>query len=151
MVTFPWTGQKLKVHSRVKLKNLTKKYLDGGVGLIALLGQVVCLSGKIILWTFSKGEHPLQSIMKKKIRDLSRKKWGVADSSWVFNPSRMVIQNKASARTLLGKHGAGMDRDKGIIQKRELCNTDDLGIQPLWTPSKIHHSEKIVCCSMQPE
>jgi hypothetical protein len=60
---------------------LFKPISEGGVGLISLKAQVECLSAKIILWIIHEVDHPLKSILRRRIKNLSRKQFGVEDFS----------------------------------------------------------------------
>jgi hypothetical protein len=116
MVRFLWAGQKYKAHPRVRLDNLIKRPAKGGVGLISLRAQVKSFAGKIILWTMSKGDHPLQVILRRRLRDMSQVRWGVHDFLWVFNPGRLTsMERQLQGESLWGNIIGAWTETKGLI------------------------------------
>lgn len=124
IVSFLWARQKDSALNRVNLETLFCSKQEGGVGLISLIAQVYSLAARFILWVLLEGDHPLQVIMRRRIRELSERKWGIADYLWIWNEFR-TIPLKGSV--ILQNLCRGWNRSKKCIEFRPLRNESEIG------------------------
>lgn len=61
---------------RVDFDMIQKPKARGGLGLISNKAQMIALAGKTMLWTIQEGDHTLQWIYRKKLGQMSLKRWG---------------------------------------------------------------------------
>lgn len=73
---------------RVDWETMKKAKLEGGMGLISIKGHMVALIAKAMLEIPIDGDSSLQHILRAKIGNLSLRKWGRNDYSWLIDPSR---------------------------------------------------------------
>jgi hypothetical protein len=96
MANFIWAGQKEYSAPKVDLQTLYKPKKEGGIGLISIRALVKCMLVRFLLWAMAEGSHSLQLILRHRIRELSYKKWGVKDFSWMFNACCTLKQQGSS-------------------------------------------------------
>lgn len=85
---FIWSGMVDHLKPMVDYNTLVSPKDKGGMGLISIKGQTMALVAKVILLVVEEGEHTLQCIVREKISDLSKHKWGQRDYSWLVNNCR---------------------------------------------------------------
>lgn len=71
---------------RVDYDTLLRMLAEGGLVLISIKAPTIAMAGKNILWTVAVGDHTLQWILRAKIVDLSERRWGCRDFSWLVSP-----------------------------------------------------------------
>lgn len=71
---FVWEGR-----SRVCRNTSTQSKANGGLGLIMIYEQYRVIAGNLIIWVLGPEPHPLRSILRSHIHDLSFRKWGISD------------------------------------------------------------------------
>jgi hypothetical protein len=113
---------------RVDLDTLHKSKKEGGLGLISVSNQVKCLLAKFILWVIVEGTHPLQLIIRYKLQELSYKKWGMKDLSWVFNTCNAFRQQGSR---VWNNMIAAWSKIKKCTQLQELKNEEVVRALPL--------------------
>jgi hypothetical protein len=89
------------------------------------------------------GSHPLQIILHYQIRELSFRKWGVKDYSWMFNACRN-IQTEGSGLWL--NMVKAWNRASRCTILQELVHGEDASDLPIWTPSLVHLNVKETGC-----
>lgn len=77
---YVWSGR-----PRVDRNTISQCKARGGLGLLSVTEQYHAMSGSLMLWTLGPEIHPLRLILLSHIRDLCKRKWGVADLSWVLS------------------------------------------------------------------
>lgn len=93
---FIWTGR-----SRVTRLVTTLPKSEGGLGLISIIDQHKALSGSIMIWVTLPGPHPLRCILQVHISQLSTKRWGTSDLSWlVTNCGHLQTKGSSTWRGL---------------------------------------------------
>lgn len=86
IVKFIWRGQNPAGRARVNINTLTKPRNMGGLGLISIPHQVRALAGGFFTWAIKAGDHPLRRLLQHRIRELSVKRWGSYDFTWIYAP-----------------------------------------------------------------
>jgi hypothetical protein len=99
------------------------------------------LSGTILLWAIGEGNHPLQLILRSKIRQMSFDRWGQRDYTWVFKPCRM---RKISGSPVWQNMVCAWGDAKDLLEFRELYNEDDVLNQPVWRPSLVQKDDSLI-------
>lgn len=140
---FIWDGKEGKYRPRVAFELICLPKSRGGLGLIHLSKQTAALAAKIIIWALSSGTHTLQIIIRGKIKELSTRKWGLNDYSWIWNPcstmpreSSTVWKNICSAWNSIKKN----------LAPAVPSNRLDRRNSPLWTPHTVTINMKKTGC-----
>lgn len=97
-----------------------------------------------MMWILGPGERPLQLILRSHIYDLSARKWGVHDLTWIVS-------------------GGGSNNSRGSEPWRNICkawgklkpmltsqtprNLMEWQALPLWRPHCNHRNQKLALCS----
>lgn len=74
---FVWGGR-----PRVARNTITQPVGKGGLGLLLIMEQYRSMVGNIFIWVLGMEFHPLRWILGSHIRDLSLKRWEIADLTW---------------------------------------------------------------------
>lgn len=138
---FVWNGR-----SRVNRKTSTQCKITGGLGLIVIIEQYRAIAGNLVIWTLGQETHPLRLILCAHLQEMSRRKWGFEDFSWLVSPG-------------------GSKRARGSAVWRNIClawsslkpfltnvaprNQEEWGHLPLWSPHKNRILPTAVRCNTQ--
>lgn len=128
---FTWSGKETKLRTRVNCCIITRAKDRGGLTLNSFRAHTTAIAGKFILWTVGEGDTTLQAILRGKIADLSKRRWGRRDFSWLISHDNIrpigeshVWNNFAIQWISLKKH----------VQPRLLANWSERLMILLWTP-----------------
>lgn len=82
---FFWSGQEISNKPRVDFQTILKLKRDGGLGLISIEAFTIARAGLDILWVTQEGDHPLQCMYRVKLGELSLRRCGTDDYSWMLS------------------------------------------------------------------
>jgi hypothetical protein len=91
----------------------------------------------------TEGSHPLQIILSFWIRELSFRKWGVRDFTWMFNACQNIQTEGSGVWINMIKAWNGASRCTTL---QELVQGKDISGLPIWTPSVIHLDARETGC-----
>lgn len=94
------------------------------------------------------GDHPLRSILRGYIGEVSQRRWGLADLSWVVTSSGWMKMEGSGTWNNICKGWQGL---KVHIMPRKPVNMAEWRELPLWRPHVNHHSSRQVKCSTRPQ
>lgn len=78
---FVWNGR-----NRVARATVTLEKTEGGLGQIDIAAQYRALTCLLIIWVTMPRTHPLREILRGHIGQMSHRRWGTADLSWIVSP-----------------------------------------------------------------
>lgn len=85
--SFVWAGR-----PRVDRNTISQTRSRGGLGLISVANQYRAMIGNLIsnlmVWIVGPETHPLRTILQSHMCDLSMRKWGVSDLTWLVTKGR---------------------------------------------------------------
>lgn len=87
---FVWSGQEMGKKARVDYETMKRSLADGELVLLSIEEQTTALAIKLVLWIVQVGDHTAQCILKAKFGELSLRKWGKEDFSWLMAPGRTL-------------------------------------------------------------
>lgn len=95
-------------------------------------------------WILGPGDHPLRLILQSHIADLSRRKWGIQDMSW-------IVTQGGSSESLGSPPWQNICRAwsslKPFLRKSQPRNVDEWRLLPLWRPHHQHIAATKVQCN----
>lgn len=143
IIHFLWAEAMDTMRHRVKLNTITMPNLQGGLGVISLREQVRALISKIILWALAASNRPLLIILRGYIRQMSMKKWGCKDYSWVVVPCETLPTSQASH--LLTNLCKFWNKSKKLIQHKERACMEEIKAWSLQVAGPAHIDKKVGC------
>lgn len=138
---YVWAGR-----SRVDRNTLSQGKAKGGLGLLSIMEQYRAMSGNLMLWTLGPDDHPLRVILRSHIHDLSRRKWGNSDLSWVVTKGGSSESLGSPPWRNICKAWSSL---KPFLRKLEPRNSEEWQQLPLRRPHYQHQSEARVQCLTQ--
>jgi hypothetical protein len=130
MVNFIWAGQKEYRQLQVDAVTLTNSKKEGGIGLTNVRDQVKCMLVRCLIWAISDGSHPLQIILRHRIRELSFRKWGVKDYSWLYNACQTLKQQGSKLWQNIVQAWSQVSKCTALCGLKQAA---DISTLPLWT------------------
>lgn len=123
---FVWAGR-----SRVCQATATQYKSRGGLGLIMITEQYRAIAGNLFMWVLGQETHPLRHILSSHLWDLSQRKWGVADFTWVVS--------KGGGKKSLGSPVwrnicLAWSSLKSLLTEATPRNAEEWGLLPVWCP-----------------
>lgn len=103
IVDFMWSGQDTARRHRVSYAAICRPILHGGLGVISVRQQAIAKAGMTMLWVPQEGEDTLKCILREKVADLSERRWGTRDYSWLLVPCRTLPHDESALWTNLCK------------------------------------------------
>jgi hypothetical protein len=87
---FIWGGARTTARHRVDLHTICRPKMEGGLGLLAIPTQTASLSARFMLWAVHEDKQPnlLRDILRHYLREMSAKKWGTHDFTWLLEGVR---------------------------------------------------------------
>lgn len=119
---------------------------QGGLGLLLILEQYCAMAGNIIVWTLGQEQHPHRIIFGAHLRELSLRKWGYTDYTWVVTRGG-THQSRGSAvwcNLCIAWHNL-----KPLLQEVAPHNLEDWGNLSLWIPHQNRIAPNLVSCRSQ--
>lgn len=139
---FVWAGR-----PRVDRGTITQSKAHGGLGLISIVEQYRALAGGIMVWTLGPDlQHPLRRILREHLMDLSVRKWGTPDLTWVVTPGGSSESKGSPAWRNVCKAWGSL---KPLLRKVEPKNIEEWRLLPLWRPHCQHITDVKVKCISQ--
>lgn len=138
---FVWGGR-----HRVDRNTLSQSRSRGGLGLISVADQYRAMAGNLMVWVLGPGEHPLRLILRSHIQDLSKRKWGIADLSWIVSKGGSSESSGSPSWKSICKAWGSL---KPLLRHAIPRNTEEWRELPLWRPHVHHISESRVKCTTQ--
>lgn len=136
---FVWSGR-----PRVDRNTISQGRSRGGLGLLSVIEHYRAMSGNLMSWILGPGPHPLRTILHSHIFELSRRKWGVADLSW-------IVTKGGSSESLGSPPWQNICRAwsslKPFLRKLAPRNEEEWRLLPLWRPHHQHISDTKVHCN----
>lgn len=105
-----------KARHRVKFNMIEIPRDREGIGLVSLIQKVRALANKLILLEIIVGGHPLKKMMQANIQELSMRKQGVPNFSWVYVGCSTMPLN--ASKLMLNLCGA-WNKEKLLIHKKK--------------------------------
>lgn len=128
---------------RVKLNTITLPKEMCSLGVISIQDMVKKLGGKFILWAISTSEHPLQILLCASSRQISFKKWGVVDFSWIFDNCHIVpIEVSLVWKNLC----IAWNKFKQVIEHHPFAFEEEYTNVTMSSPGPITYTLKKVAC-----
>lgn len=121
---FVWKGR-----NRVARATVTLSKNAGGLGQIDIAAQYRALTGSLVIWVTRAGTHPLRSILRGHIGQLSHRRWGIDDLSWVVSQSGHLSTTGSSTWRSICRNWQCI---KPLIKERRPVNISEWKELPLW-------------------
>lgn len=138
---FLWAGR-----SRVCRTTTTQSKANGGLGLLLISEQYQAIVGNLMLWVLGPDPHPLRSILCSHIRNLSQRKWGFPDFTWIVaKGGGKNSDGSATWRNIC----VTWDKLKIFLVPTAPSNLEFWGNLPLWCPHLQQNMPSLVRCSTQ--
>jgi hypothetical protein len=102
------------------------------------------MASQTMLWIVSEGSHPLQIILRERIRRLSFAKWGTWDYVWLVNPCRVARTNESTVWQSLTK---SWTKAKEFLTHQKPRNPAEVESQSVWAPASFHVNSRDIGCS----
>lgn len=138
---FVWNGR-----SRVDRNTTTLSKNQGGLGLLLIEEQHRAIAGNIMLWTMGPSPHPLRRIYQSHVHELSEKKWGSRDLTWIVSPGGGTSSRGSAAWQNISRAWAKLKPSLSAVTPR---NEDEWRQLPIWRPHRNHITHTNVKCSSQ--
>lgn len=119
VMNFIWSSMVDHVESRVDYGTLFKPKEEGDLGLVSIKGQTFSLATKVVLLVVEEEEHTLHCIVREKIVDLSKHRWGLRDYSWLVSGCKTKPEGESKLWTNLAN---AWNINKKKIRPRKLRN-----------------------------
>lgn len=127
---FIWNGR-----NRVARATITLDRANGGLGQIDIAAQYRALTGSLVIWVSRSGQHPLRSVLRGHIGQMSLRRWGTEDLAWLVSPSgRMKSTGSCTWQHIC----RGWHDLKSHISAKRLYSDEDWRELPLWRPHVNH-------------
>lgn len=136
---FVWSGR-----HRVDRNTLSQSRSRGGLGLISVADQYRSMAGTLMVWVLGPGVHPLRLILQSHIKDLSRRKWGIEDLTWIVSKGGSTESLGSPSWKNICKAWSSL---KPMLRHAPPRNTEEWSELPLWRPHIHHISESKVKCT----
>lgn len=137
--SFFWAGR-----NRVARNTITQPVGKEGLGLLLIAEQYRAMVGNLLIWILGSEFHPLRCILGSHIRDLSVRKWGIANYTWVVAAGGRGASLGSVAWKNFCKAWAFL---KSFMRCREPRNILEWRLLPLWIPHLNHRDPKLVKCT----
>lgn len=135
---YVWAGR-----SRVRRSTVALPRAEGGLGLLGVEEQFIALTSGFMVWILEEGEHPLRSILRSHLHQVSARRWGNEDLTWIVAQcGTMRMEGSAPWRNIC-KAWADL---KGKLVPLRPANFEEWTDLPLWTPHLNHVDCSIVSC-----
>lgn len=118
----------------------------GGLGQIDIAAQYRAFTGSLVVWVTRPCTHPLRSILRGHINQLSHRRWGTEDLSWIVSQSGSLTTKGSSTWRNICRSWQGL---KPHIKARRPVNISEWRELPLWRPHVNHISPSGVRCNTQ--
>lgn len=136
---FVWAGK-----SRVNRQTATQSKALGGLGLLSVEEQYRAIAGNLMIWLLGPDDHLLREILCGHIKELSRRKWGYPDMTWLVTPGGSKhYDGSAPWRNIC----LAWSKLKPFLAPRAPCNLHEWSHLPLWRPHRNHRILQQVRCS----
>lgn len=139
---FVWAGRS-RVARNTITGTITQPVGRGGLGLL-IIEQYRAMVGNIMIWVLGKESHLLRSILCTHIQDLSVRRWGITDFTWIVagggrgaSLGSLAWRNFCKAWSFI----------KIFICCRKPRNILEWRLLPLWRPHLNHRNPKLVRCT----
>lgn len=138
---FIWKGK-----NRVARATITLNKDEGGLGQIDIAAQYKALTGSLVIWVTKSEPHPLRSIIRGHIGQMSLRRWGSEDLTWVVSPcGRMRTEGSCTWSHIC----QGWQALKVHISERRPSCMEEWRALPLWRPHLNHQIPGLARCSTQ--
>lgn len=127
---FVWDGR-----SRVARNTVTQPKAKGGLGIILIVEQYRSMVGNLMLWVLRQDPHPLRNILSSHLCELSMRRWGFLDYTWVVTKGGKGISMGSGAWKNCCAAWAYI---KSFINRRKARNDFEWRLLPLWSPHLNH-------------
>lgn len=104
------------------------------------------MAGNIMIWAVGPEDHPLHRILCAHLMDLSKRKWGFPDLTWVVTRGGSHVSLGSPAWQNICK---AWGRLKPLLHKSAPRNGEEWRSLPLWQPHLHHRAETGVKCHSQ--
>lgn len=138
---FVWAGR-----HRVDRNTISQCRSRGGLGLLSVVDQHRAMAGNLMVWVLGPGAHPLRLILQSHIHDLSSRKWGISDLSWIVSKGGSSESLGSSSWQNICKAWGSL---KPFLRHAAPRNQEEWRELPLWRPHIQHVSESRVKCTTQ--
>lgn len=139
---FIWKGRNWVARATITLNKA-----EGGLGQIDIAAQYRALTGSLVIWVTRTGSHPLRSILRDHIGQMSQRRWGTNDLTWIVSPSGRL---KTAGSCTWSNICNGWQELKTHIVARRPANIQEWKELPLWRPHVNHRIQSKARCSSQP-
>lgn len=99
-----------------------------------------------MVWIMGPGHHPLRVILQAHIHDLSRRKWGVPDLTWIVTKGGSTESMGSPPWQNICRAWSAL---KPLLRRTEPRNLEEWRQLPLWRPHTHHMAETCVFCRSQ--
>lgn len=130
LAAFVWAGR-----PRVDRNTICQSKARGGLGMLSIIEQYRAMAGKLMVWILGPGTHPLRTILRAHIQELSKRKWGVEDMSWVVTMGGSPLSFGSPSWQNLCKAWSALKPQLRCAPPR---NREEWNALPLWRPH-VHH------------
>lgn len=135
---FIWAGQ-----PRVDRDTISQGKGQGGLGLLSVMEQYRAMAGNLMIWVLGPGTHPLRLILQSHIQELSTRKWGIPNFTW-------IVTKGGSSDSLGSPSWKNICRAWGnlkpLLRKATPRNQEEWEDLPLWRPHVHHLNESRARC-----
>lgn len=138
---FIWAGR-----PRVDRNTISQSRARGGLGVLSVADQYRAMTGNIMMWILDQGEHPLRLILQSHIQDLSKRKWGIPDLSWIVPKGGSSVSLGSPPWQNICRAWSSL---KPFLRRTVPRNLEEWLDLPLWRPHSHQISETRAHCTSQ--
>lgn len=132
--------------SRVNCNTVTQSRAKGGLGLLSIEEQYRAIAGNLMVWTLGPEEHPLRKILRSHLQELSHRRWGFPDLTWVVSQGGSSESCGSSAWRNICKAWSCL---KPFLVQSKPRNSEERCSLPLWHPHVQRIEAAKVKCNTQ--